>query len=411
MSQSDQEIEDAIFAAAVAGECERDGPAGGDVESSSGSAASGGVGRPDPAEDDAGESMPRDAIPSTVEDPDAVGRGAGIAPDTLVEEDAPVKEDGGRTVADGDISEEREGRSGGSSRLGDGIDGGDDAGRLPGPRGTGGTRPAGIEVADETDGGTPPSREAATVERANCDRGGADGDPRRPHEEGEEIEPDAHPAVTRVQNAAFKPMDSEEEPECSIGKGEECTAGQNGKAGDASPNESRSAWAPLMFGIASWLPAFYSVAVHVFLSIPNERTLTALRHWRPVAVRVAYGALAASCGGVRLSPGRTGPGDIALIASVVAISAILLLRTRREEVDGPVPPHTSMEGRVVLVTGSNAGIGKCNPSCRPRGERSGPPPDIEGTASTTPEGVIPGAESPSCPPGSTYEAIGFVSGS
>ena len=319
LSRSDQEIEDAIFA--VAGECGRDGPAGGDVEgpsvSGSSSAASGGVGRP----------MPRDAIPLTVEDPDAVGRGAEVAPESI-------------------------------GRLGDDVDGGGDAGRPSGPPG------AGIEVADETDGGTPPSHKAAAVERANCDRGGADGGSRRPHEEGEEIEPDAHPAVTRVQNAhpsanaASKPMDREEELECSSERGEECTAGQNGTADDSSLDESRFAGAPLMLGVASWLPAFYSVAVHVFLSIPNERTLTALRHWRPVAVRVAYGALAASCGGVRLSPGRTGPGDIALIASVVAISAILLLKTRREEVDGPVPPHTSMEGRVVLVTGSNAGIGK-----------------------------------------------------
>ncbi|EJK68676.1 hypothetical protein THAOC_10124 [Thalassiosira oceanica] len=54
---------------------------------------------------------------------------------------------------------------------------------------------------------------------------------------------------------------------------------------------------------------------------------------------------------------------------------------------------------------------RCNPSCRPRGERSGPPPDNEGTPSTTPEGVIPGAESPRCPSGPIPAPIGFVSGS
>ena len=45
----------------------------------------------------------------------------------------------------------------------------------------------------------------------------------------------------------------------------------------------------------------------------------------------------------------------AIAASITSIKFIL--RTRRKEVDGPIPPYVCMKGKVVFITGANAGIG------------------------------------------------------
>jgi len=253
-----------------------------------------------------------------------------------------------------------------NGRFGDMIDEGSDESDIEKPpeppQVASEARPTEIEVANETNGEMLSTQETATVEPTDHDRGGADGDSRQPQDEQEERETEPeHPADTPVQDAnssakvASKQMDQEGEPEGSSGLGEECTADRDGTA-DESPG-SRFAWTPLIFGIASWLPAIYSVAVHIFLSTPNERRLTALHHWRPVSARLAYGALV-SCCSVQFSLGRNGPRDMALVAATSAISAVLLHKTRRDEVDGHPPPRTPLGGRVVFITGCNTGIGK-----------------------------------------------------
>jgi hypothetical protein len=48
-------------------------------------------------------------------------------------------------------------------------------------------------------------------------------------------------------------------------------------------------------------------------------------------------------------------GDAMLAVASIATSVALVLRTRRIEVDGPIPPHSSssmLDGVVVLVTGA-----------------------------------------------------------
>jgi hypothetical protein len=48
-------------------------------------------------------------------------------------------------------------------------------------------------------------------------------------------------------------------------------------------------------------------------------------------------------------------GDAMLAAASIPTSVALVLRTRRVEVDGPIPPHSSssmLDGVVVLVTGA-----------------------------------------------------------
>ena len=362
--RDDGGFEGAIFAGAD-GEDGRDDPSGGSDDGSSGSDSSSnasGVVQLDLGEsDDAGES-PQDADSSTVEDSGLGGQDTAFYTDSL-DEDAPIEDDGD-CAADDDTSEAIEGLVRSIDKIDEGNDGSDIGEPSSEPQRTSEIEPTDGKVTNETNGEVLPSHETVTAEPAYHDQGEAYSDSRQQDGvEQEGIEPEHLPvAETPVQDAIssvsveFKPMNQEEELEGGSEQGEECGSSQNGTV-DETSLESIFACA-LMIGIASWLPAIYSVAVHIFLSTPNERKLTALHHWHPVFVRLAYGALAVSCYGVQVSLGRNSMNDTALIVATVTISALLLLKTRREEVDGPPPPMTSLEGRVIFITGSNTGIGK-----------------------------------------------------
>ncbi|KAL3810717.1 hypothetical protein ACHAXA_008490 [Cyclostephanos tholiformis] len=123
----------------------------------------------------------------------------------------------------------------------------------------------------------------------------------------------------------------------------------------------------------------YAVVVHVFLASFRERTLCpgpGHRFWRMVAVRVVVAALFVVVG-FRLASIEAMTeassswsstvifmAKTILVMSSIGASVTLALRTRRIEVDGPIPPSPEngensrpLDGVVVFVTGANAGIG------------------------------------------------------
>ncbi|EED87880.1 predicted protein [Thalassiosira pseudonana CCMP1335] len=164
------------------------------------------------------------------------------------------------------------------------------------------------------------------------------------------------------------------------------------------------------------LSLLYSIAVHAFLSIFHERSFWRIKFWLPVVVSMVLlalkgggddgltlftseiftslvnGMIGKECSSANNGNDNEGNGECRLledsasylqilsemfvsIASLV-ISTRLILATRRREVDGPIPPlpdeiNTVMQGgncstynkvvsvqeKVVLITGSNCGIG------------------------------------------------------
>jgi len=113
----------------------------------------------------------------------------------------------------------------------------------------------------------------------------------------------------------------------------------------------------------------YSLAVHFFLSFFHERSFCNARHWHPIAVRilvacVVWGMHWLSLKCIASNGWNDDSSTLSLFATEVifAISSIiisikLILQTRRNEVNGPSPPPASLEGKVVFITGANAGIG------------------------------------------------------
>jgi NAD(P)-dependent dehydrogenase (short-subunit alcohol dehydrogenase family) len=122
-----------------------------------------------------------------------------------------------------------------------------------------------------------------------------------------------------------------------------------------------------------FLALAYAVIVHVFLSSFRERSLLlepSHRFWRMLVARVVFAFSFAFAERRAASIGTSSSGsamaDIVLVAISIATSVALILRTRRMEVDGPIPPSSSggddgdrrdLDGVVIFVTGANAGIG------------------------------------------------------
>lgn len=143
---------------------------------------------------------------------------------------------------------------------------------------------------------------------------------------------------------------------------------------------------PLLLPVLSLL---YSLAVHIFLSSFNERSLFKFHHWRPILTRAAFCCL---CGtfwwfittsSADVSSGHYTTDDdqdnatiiesfVALVMAAV-LSIKLIIQTRQFEINGPPPPPkpTSLNNnlssnknndnnnnnKVILITGANSGIG------------------------------------------------------
>jgi len=159
--------------------------------------------------------------------------------------------------------------------------------------------------------------------------------------------------------------------------------------------------------VSTSLSIIYSLAVHIFLSSFHERSFYKKKHLTPVAVRVlvalaiwgahwvslrlCYGIISVSSNKNVVDHNTTNTAQqyhddwtcchdeessiimssssptssvlvftiveifIAMAATIISIK--LIRHTRHEEVNGPEPPFISMKGRVVFITGANAGIG------------------------------------------------------
>ena len=171
----------------------------------------------------------------------------------------------------------------------------------------------------------------------------------------------------------------------------------------------------------SILSLIYSILVHLFLTSFHERSLASFTHWTPIFIRLVHFTLvglvaclfandavgSCSWNGVKSSSYFTSYDAVVPLAAFllnVVVSTFLIMHTRRSEVDGPPPPfpipskadksmesmenkRTSnkiarpipskadksmesmenkrssnqiarpMHGKVVLITGANAGIG------------------------------------------------------
>ena len=126
------------------------------------------------------------------------------------------------------------------------------------------------------------------------------------------------------------------------------------------------------------LSLIYSVAVHIFLSSFNERSLLKFHHWHPILTRavffcvcVTFWRFTSSRGDGNTIIDNGGDQNAAWLLSttlafVTAIlSAKFIARTRRKEINGPQPPHVSTlnkssalnQDKVILITGANSGIG------------------------------------------------------
>lgn len=126
------------------------------------------------------------------------------------------------------------------------------------------------------------------------------------------------------------------------------------------------------------LSLIYSVAVHIFLSSFNERSLLKLRHWHPILTRVVFFCVCVTFWRIFSSRGPDGNtindngGDqneagilFMPFAFVTAtLSTKFILQTRQIEINGPPPPMSTLnkpstlkQDKVILITGANSGIG------------------------------------------------------
>jgi hypothetical protein len=131
------------------------------------------------------------------------------------------------------------------------------------------------------------------------------------------------------------------------------------------------------------LSLLYSLAVHIFLSSFNERSLFKFHHWRPILTRVAFCCACGTLWWFTTSSADTSSGHYAtdndqdnatimqlFVAFIVAALAIkLIIQTRQIEINGPTPPKPTISStstsinnnnnnsKVILITGANSGIG------------------------------------------------------
>jgi len=124
------------------------------------------------------------------------------------------------------------------------------------------------------------------------------------------------------------------------------------------------------------LSLIYSVAVHIFLSSFNERSLLRFQHWNPIITRVVLFCFCATFASFASSASRGHDDDdydggnqsnatilstqLVYIATIIiaTLSTRLILQTRQIEINGPPPPVTAnLQDKVIFITGANSGIG------------------------------------------------------
>jgi NAD(P)-dependent dehydrogenase (short-subunit alcohol dehydrogenase family) len=116
-------------------------------------------------------------------------------------------------------------------------------------------------------------------------------------------------------------------------------------------------WAFVLPLVGPLLAFLYDVAVLIFLASFGEITWGS----KISSLLLRLALLAASIAvGVGLCE-----GEAPLLSATLSVSAVLLIlsiyliiRTRRDDISGPVPHLPSMKGKVAIVTGANTGIGK-----------------------------------------------------
>lgn len=126
------------------------------------------------------------------------------------------------------------------------------------------------------------------------------------------------------------------------------------------------------------LSLIYSLAVHIFLSSFNERSLLKFQHWHPILIRAVFFCVCVTF--LRFISGRAegntsndNGGDqneagvlfIPLAFVTTILSTKFIVQTRQIEINGPQPPPVSTlnessplnQDKVILITGANSGIG------------------------------------------------------
>jgi len=118
---------------------------------------------------------------------------------------------------------------------------------------------------------------------------------------------------------------------------------------------SDAAWTSMLL-LGPILSFLYSVSVWFFLCIWRECPWANKEHMWCMSIRLA---LALCSYGLRSSVSCASAGVAgSAVVSVSVLCGWLCWRTRQNEILGPVPLWVSMEGKVVLITGANAGIGR-----------------------------------------------------
>ena len=107
------------------------------------------------------------------------------------------------------------------------------------------------------------------------------------------------------------------------------------------------------------LSVIYSIAVHAFLSSFHERHFSERSHWRAICIRVGLATFVVLFGMQQWQENDVQLGMRTIFnLTVTLVSMNLIVQTRQREVNGPMPQYTSLEGKVIFITGSNAGIGR-----------------------------------------------------
>lgn len=147
-----------------------------------------------------------------------------------------------------------------------------------------------------------------------------------------------------------------------------------------SPPQTMRAAAAAVQLLLPLLSFVYSIAVHIFLSSFNERSLLKFHHWHPILIRAVFFCVCVICWRFTSSRGPDGNtsndngGDqneagilfIPLAFVTAMLSTKFILQTRQIEINGPPPPQPMStrnkstplkQDRVILITGANSGIG------------------------------------------------------